>query len=357
MKPLLTHLLALAIGISAAFLWRSQTDREDTASTHDARPGKSVEARGSRPAERTGDRPEVGKHDIKAQLEKPVERADFDAWLETRKVTARSHAEALVTVGMLTNNPVLVRHGIESDPRNAHLLFIGATLPAFSDEDRLAMSQRLQAAAPDNAFGAYLSAAYLTEAGQPDAAIQIMKGASTQTRMDDFRMATQLMTEEALIAAGLSPDAAKIKSALESNCGYLSDLKALTQSLKDKEGTLPPQEASELRYLTASMGQRLGDQSKFGTLIDRLSGMSMEELALKGLPDDAPSPYAGFTVREARESIAAERAELRQIMGNMPDLDMNNTELMSRYIDRVRMLGELEALKWLKNIQAAGVDQ
>lgn len=311
----------------------------------------------SHPRTRTRIRAKEGKLTLEMEESKSLEHSNYDSWLESKKGNARSYAEALVTVGVLTNNPDLIRQGIQTDPQNGRLLFIGSTLPAFSKEERMEMSKRLQAAAPDNAMAGYLSAAYLSEAGQTDAALQVLKGSVAQPKMDDYRAATQQKTEEALIAAGLSPETAKIKSVFDANGGHLIQLHSLVKSLKEQESSLSPDEASELRSMTASIGQRIGEQSKSGYLIDRLVAIKIEETTLKGLQDDAPSPYAGLTVSEARESIAAERAELRELSKSIPVIDMKDKALMGLYVDRVRAVGEIEAAKWFAAEYPASVNK
>ncbi|MGB6220136.1 tetratricopeptide repeat protein [Haloferula sp.] len=348
MKPLLTHLFAAALGILAVVLWPSGTADSDAATADGRMPGRNE----SRPGIvlRPSVRPGGNQPTIDSELSKPVTGKELEPWLESKKGDSRSFAEALVIAGLLTNDPDLIRQGIEADPANRHLLFIGATFSAFSGEERLAMSKRLLAADPDNALAAFISASHLLDAGQSDAAIEILRGTTDRYRMDDFRIATQLGTEDAYIAAGLSPDAAKIRSAFDFKLGYLSDLRSLANSLKDMEGSRSPEEASELRSLTASMGQRLADQSRSGTMIDQFVGMALEEATLSGLSDEAPSLYEGLTVSQARESIVAERQELRQVIenfGNAQDILSNDPDLMSRYIDHLRLRGELEAAKWL----------
>lgn len=361
MKRLSTYLLALALGVVALILWSQTTKRGDSVKANHTRsetPGMMIDGR---PIDWSNVhskkiRPKISPS-LEKEMSKTIGRADLDAWLESKKGNSRSYAEALVIAGMLTKDPDLVRQGIQTDPANGHLLFIGSTLSGFSDEERHGMSQRLLEADPENALASFISAAHLSEAGQTDAAIQILKGSSERPKMDDFRMATQLITEDALIAAGLSPDAAKIRSIFEMGLPYLSDLKSLVGSLKGMEGSMSPNDASELRSMTASMGRRLSDQSSSGTIADTLFGMVIEEATLKGLPDDAPSPYEGLTVSQARESIDAERQSVRQVIDGMPEILDNllgNPDLARRYAERTRLMGELEALKWLTNETKSG---
>lgn len=356
MKPLLTHLVAFALGILTVVVWPARTDSRDAATTNEepsksgnggiTRPGPSAG-----PSARANTRPGDNQPIIETEreLSKPIAGADLEMWLASKKGGSRSYGEALVVAGLITNDVDLIRQGIEIDPENGHLLFIGATLPVFSKEERFAMGARLLAADPENALAAFLHAAHLLDAGESDAAIQTLRGSTERHRMDDFRIATQLMSEDAYVAAGLSPDAAKFRSAFDRQLDYFTDLRSLATSLKAMETSMSPEEASALRSLTASMGQRLADQSRSGPLIHHLMGIALEKAALDGLPNDSPSPYDGFTVGQARESIYAERQELLQVSENvnLEDILSNDPALLSRYIDRLRLSGELEAMKWL----------
>ena len=99
------------------------------------------------------------------------------------------------------------------------------------------------------------------------------------------------------------------------------------------------------------MGMRIAEQSSSGGFTDQLAGLNLEEEALRGLSDDAASQYSGLTVGEARESIAAERDNIGKAMKMIPDdfgkLLSKNPELMGRFIDRYRLVGGMEAVKWL----------
>jgi len=351
MRPFLTHLLAATLGMLAVVVWRAGTNGRDAAATHAKEPATSkghvIDAQSvSLPRDRPGDnRPPMAE-----QLSKPIALADLESWLASKEGDPRSYAEALVTAGLITNTPDLIRRGIEADPKNAHLLFIGATLTAFTPDERLAMSKRLLEANPKNGLAAFLHASHLLGAGQSDAAIQMLRSSTERSQMDNFGIETQLLTDEAYAAAGLSPSAAKLRSAVTLPMSYISDLRSFVGSLKGLEGSLTPDATTELQSLTASIGHRLSDQSKQGMLLDTVLGFSLEQATLAGLPDDAPSPYTGLTVAQARESILAERQAIRQEMGNLPDLEKilsTDPELMERYIDRVRLTGELEAAQWL----------
>lgn len=352
MRPFLTHLLAATLGMLAVLVWRAGTNGRDAATTQPKEPaGSKSHVMDAQSVSPPRDRPGDNRMSMAEQLSKPIALADLESWLASKEGDPRCYGEALVTAGLITNTPDLIRRGIEADPQNAHLLFIGSTLTAFPPEERLTMSKRLLEANPKNGLAAFLHASHLLGAGQSDAAIQMLRSSTERSQMDNFGIETQLLTDEAYAAAGLSPSAAKLRSSVTLPMSYISDLRSFVGSLKSLESSLTPDATSKLQSLTASIGHRLADQSKSGMLLNTVLGFSLEQATLDGLPDDAPSPYAGLTVAQARESILAERQAIRQEMENLPDVETifsTDPVLMERYIDRVRLTGELEAAQWLR---------
>jgi tetratricopeptide (TPR) repeat protein len=342
---ILTHILAAASGAAVVLLWPKQPSPHVTATGH-----QKPEIPRHRSSDSIPPSARERRAPVASEISRAVSRTDFDSWITSKEGDPRSHAEAMVITGMLTKDPELVRKGIATDPGNADLLFIGATLPGFPKEERLTLSKRLIAADPDNALSGFVGASLLLEAGQSKEALDVLKRATTLKRTSDYRFSTELLTEDAYLAAGFSPESAKIRSVIEHGLPYLSDLSNLATSLKEMEATMSPEESADLRAMAARMGQQISNQSRSGLVINQLMGLSLEEKLLRGLPDEAPSAYEGMTVGEARESLAEERLQIKKALEGIEDIQdlySSDPELMSRYLDRVRLVGELEAARWL----------
>ncbi len=349
MKSIVTHSLAVAFGVLAVLLLRPAMVDTKTASgvTQESETRKRSVADTVNPPSAVI-ASHIDQRQFGAGLSEKITAADLEHWLASKKGDSRSLAEAQAIAGLLTGNPDLIRQAIEADPKNPHLLYIGATLSSFSSEDRLALSERFFRQDTSNGLAAYIYAAQLFKTGDTKKGIEILSSAQNRSRIDSFATQTQLLMDDAYIATGCSPSKAKALSLFNLGIPYYFDLQSLAGSINDQGNSLPPEEAANLRALTASMGMRLNEQKSSVTFMDHLIGLKLEEKTLAGLANNAPSPYEGITVEQARQAITNEREELRKVMEQAPlEVIMSSEpELVDSYIDRVRLVGELEATKW-----------
>ena len=354
MKVTVTHLLAVAIGVLATLLLRPASDDGKTSSGETQESERANRGMADPTTQSPGgaasrtDRRKLG-----AESPDTITAADLEQWLAGKRGDPRSLAEAQAITGLLTGNSDLIRQAIETDPQNPHLLYIGATLSSFSAEERLALSERFFQQDPQNGLAAYIYAAQLFKTGDTKKGIEILSSSQDRLRIDSFATRTQLLMDDAYIAAGVPPGKAKSLSLLNLAIPYFSDLQSLAGSINDLGNSLPPGEAADLRALAASMGMRLNDQSSSVTFIDHLIGLKLEKMTLEGLADDSPSPYEGITVAQARQAITNEREELRRLMEQAPleAIMSSDPAVVDRYIDRIRLTGELEATRWWLGIK------
>jgi hypothetical protein len=349
MKTIITHLLAVAIGVLAGVLLRPASEDEKTSSGESVRSGRVISGMAdtdTRPAKGSASR--IDWSQLTAGGAEEITASDFEKWLDGKKGDSRSLAEAQAMVGILTDNPDLIRKAIEADPENPHLLYIGATLASLTGEERLALSERFFLQDTQNGLAAYIYAAELFKSGDTKKGIEILSSSQDRPRIDAFATRMQLLMDDAYIAAGYSPSEAKVLSVFNRGIPYYSSLQSLAGSINDLGDSLPANEAADLRALAASMGMRLNDQASSVSFIDHLIGLKLEEKTLAGLANNAPSPYEGMTVEQARQVITNEREEIRKVMEQAPtDVILSSEpELVDGYLDRVRLVGELEATKW-----------
>ena len=353
MKPILTHLLVLAFGIAVAVFLRPDSEEYHQPSGQTQKHARADRGTGD-PASRHDTRPNRERY--MEEISRQVSASDFDQWLLSMADDPHALAEAKATVGLLTRNPDLIREALAMDPDNPQLLYIGSTLSSYSDAERLGLAERFFKQDPENGLAAYLYAERLLATGDQKAGLDILRNATERQGMDDFSNPMGLLYEDAFLAAGYSRAAAKVKALTDLSMGYYTGISRMAKSLNGMASSLPAGEASEINSLAASIGRRIGEQMSPGTIMSGLVGLKLEAETLAGFPDDAPSPYQGLTVGEARQSIVDERSEILRFAQKAPDLGTilsGDPELASRYVDRVRLLGEVEAAKWWMSVNKA----
>ena len=356
LKSISTHLLALLLGVVVVILW-PRSERE--ASGDQAGPHSNVGPRKSSqlsPESQRHPSGTFGRMLLGEQMNREITKSDLDAWIESMKDDATAKGQALAIAGLMLNDPELIREGIATDPNNPHILFIGANASTFDAKERLELRKRLMELDPDNALVAYMTASQLMAEGNQEEAMNIMKDMGGRHQMKDFGNLTQLLMEEAYIASGLSPHAASIRSTYDFAVPYLIEMKSLTEGMTSMHGSMTPEEVTESRQMAATMGHRFSNQTTPNSLVHQLAGISLELSTLEGLPDDVPSAYHGLNVGEARANILAEQQSLVQAarqFGDHQNRLMSDPDLMQQYIQRFRLTGEMEALRWLnRTLQA-----
>ena len=351
MKPLISHAVASAVGMGFGIALIAFLDRgEKHEVSGDGRiPPPNQRSRASS-ANHATDRSKPGREETSPDLLAAPDSAELIRWLDTFGGDARPMAEAQATVGMLTGDPDLVRKAIASDPSNPFLLFMGSTFRKMPEAERLDLARRAAVADPENAAAAYVLAERLFAAGDPKEALRILAQAADLPRMDVFRAKSLFLAEEALVGAGSHGTTAKLSSSFSSAYPFGSELIGLADSVNSTRGSMSPEESSVAAAAIASMGRRIGDRADSGFIMDRIYGLRLQKATLAGLPDDTPSAYQGFTVAEARVYLEDESRRLKEEFGRLPDLPQvmaSHPELMGGYADRLRTLGELEAMRWL----------
>src|SRR5439155_20894311 len=92
------------------------------------------------------------------------------------------------------------------------------------------------------------------------------------------------------------------------------------------------------------------DASSQTTLIQELVGMAIERMALSAMNPNDPYGSTGQTVNDRLDALVARRKsyqemtrESSRILENMSDEDV------AHYFDRVRLYGDVAAMRWVMN--------
>jgi len=268
------------------------------------------------------------------------------------KANQRS-AESLIAASRLTGDLSLLREAMEKYPNDPRVNF--AACFALKDETNAAEHrQRLEAfkeSAPDNALANYLSAQDYFKSGQPDLAVQDLVAASGKPRFQDYYSDLVQNAEAAYQAAGLSTVEAALAASAQP-LPQLAELRGLGQSLADlaKLYRQAGDEASAQAALQmgVTLGRQLGEPVPQGTVISQFVGMAIERQILGTLDPASPYDVAGRSVQDRLDELLREREAIKalfqqgeRLLRTLPEPEL------AGYYDRMRISGELEAMRWV----------
>ena len=286
------------------------------------------------------------------ELLQPVQLppAKASAWLESKSGDPMLYLEAAAIVAIINKDSNSLRNAVEEGRQNPKLAYLGATDPVFSSEEQLRYSKQFYLNAPENGLAGFLYAAKLFGSGDLAGAIKILEESKESHLLDDYSLDRQLLMEDAFLSSGIAPNAAKLQATFASTKQHLSDILVFTRELDGFADASPSNESSNLRSLTASMGARIRKSADAGMIMDQLIGLEIERRTLDGLGDSDASPYETMTVSEAREAIKIKKAEISTTLqkADLETFMAKSPDLLGEFVDKVREVGELEALKWMQ---------
>lgn len=360
MKPILTHFFAVGFGFLLAVFWFASTRSkpaipnnepsvastlaisENSFTTNDPRKIRDLEAAGK-----------FSDFNVDEWAAAPVELSSLKKWLAEQSNTDESRAEALAILGLLTNDPDLIRESVELSQENHKLLYLASTHPELDLEERLERSREFYETDQENALPAYVYAVNLFNTGDTDAALESLRSAISRSEMEDYSTSTMLLMEEALLSAGFSPSSAKIKSAWRAHGHpHYRGLTRFAEDLRKLQDTLPADQAAEIRKLVAHMGMRIQETRGIGDLMHDLVGIGIEATTLADLPEESLSPYQNLTIGDAWKEFEQEGDAIVEVIKKMRRLEKLTTsdpDLVARFYDRVLAQGEREAILWLES--------
>ena len=296
----------------------------------------------------------IEKDRIHEELKESVPEDKLHGWLEQRQ----EDPEANAVVGMLLNDPLLIRNAIELDPDNPHLQYLGFGFGELNQAEKLTHAERFYSLNAENSLAGFLYASQLLKAGDHDSAIEILRDSLSKRDFETYNNKTILMIRDALLENGASPITAKLKAIQGMSLPHLGEISSMVDNLNKMSETLPLLEQAYLRKLTAATGMRIADEPSGLTNVSQLSSLALEEKSLKSLEDDEVSPYDGLLVREVRKQIDRQRNGIDKVMKEFFDLNWDSGVIsedpvfQSQFIDRFMLFGELEAQKWaLQNFE------
>ena len=273
--------------------------------------------------------------------------------------------ESLLAASVTSNDIQYLQEALEREPKNPLLLFHALTFNDRPIDERLRWSKALLEQQPTNAFAATIHAANLFKDGNQKEALALLLESSNLTSWDDFVGPTVSATRGLHEHSGRSPVLAKFISAFEIPMANQVQLLGLIEEMNPYVQANSSADSEAFRNSTTQLGQRMVERGQTGPAINTLIGLSLQQNALEGQPDEAASPFENLTVAEAKAHLEQQKVSFRELINEdnpiQTFLDSAlsgqtptefppglTSDLLEGYIDRTHFAGEVNATEWLK---------
>lgn len=236
-----------------------------------------------------------------------------------------------------------------NDPRIQLAVLMNNTFP----EDRRQWLERFKASAPGNSLASYLSAHEYFQSGQFEAGISELLAASNRPGFEPYTFEGMLDMQDLLMAAGKSPTEAKVSAMLGATFPHLAQMRQLSSEMTEMQSQYRTAgDAASFEAITAmglTLAHRLSGPQGGKCIIDQLVGIAIESQFLKPLDPASAPEFVGKPVQIRLEELAQQKVDMKKLAplasGYLPGA--SEAELIS-YFDRVKLQGEMEALRWLQ---------
>ena len=271
----------------------------------------------------------------------------------------RRNAESLVTASRLTGDLAMLREAVTKFPSDARAQFeLANRSPDAAERERAA--QALIAADPENAMGSYMAAIEAFKAGRNDDAVTMLGNAATSVRLDDYWTVGLQSAEEAYVSAGYTATEAKVAAFSRETLPQTMELNGLSQQIealrKAYAGAGDEASAQSMLTMGLNLGQQVQQSLGGKKLISDLVGQAIESRFLKTLDPATVVDASGVTAQHRMDQIAERKQLIKRTMQGVDPMAANiDPQVLSQFLDRQKILGELAALQWLRG--RLGLDQ
>lgn len=272
--------------------------------------------------------------------------------LEPYLAQNRRSVDSLLGALRVSNDDALLAEAKERFPNDPRVQF-AAAFKTESPDERQQWLEKFKQSDPDNALPNYLLANEYSKAGQTDKALQEINAAAGKGGFDNYLIDFIQNAEEAYQAGGYTAAEAKTLASISALLPEQAKLKEvgtdLVEQAKRYQQAGDEASAQALLQMGADLGHRL-DASAQTTLIQELVGMAIERMALNAMNPNDPYGSTGQTVNDRLDALVARRSSYQELTrGSSRILESMSDEDIAHYFDRVRLYGDVAAMRWVMN--------
>ena len=276
-----------------------------------------------------------------------ITRDDLEKYLEQNR---RSAASLLVAFNASQDAAYLkeAAASFPNDPRVQLTVLLNNAFP----EERRQWLDRLKQSAADNSLASYLSAHEYFQRAQFEAGINDLLDAARRPAFEPYTFEGMLDTQELFLAAGKSPAEAKVSAMLGATFSHLAQMKRLSSEMTEMQSQYRAAGDGEsfdaMTAIGLTLAHRLDGPQGGKFIIDQLVGMAMENQFLKPFDPASTPEFLGKPVQDRLDELEQQKAEIKKLAPLTSKYlpGASEAELIT-FFDRVKLQGELEALRWL----------
>jgi hypothetical protein len=293
--------------------------------------------------------PDAKAAELSAQFHPPKLSIDqAEKFLAANQRSAASLVAAFRTSG----EGSFLAEAMQKFPNDPHVAFEALFKADLPPEERRKWADAIKQGAPDNALGNYLSAQDYFKSGQTDLAVRELEAAFGKTKFNDLTLERMQFNEEAYRASGFSESTSRSAAMFQLPLPLLKEMRALTKNTIELSTSYRQGGDTSSADTAAAIAVKLGEQyrnSGNALLVHQILGMDIEESALKTLQPGAVFGPDGRTAQELLDELAADRAAISALLREtVPLQDRMTPQDWIGYIDRMKLLGEPNAMRWLQ---------
>ena len=275
-----------------------------------------------------------------------------EAWLAKHNRNASSLLAAFRAMGD-TNYLNEAATNFPNDPRVELAVLAHDEFPA----DRRKWLDLFKASSPSNSLANYFSAEDYFKNGKPDEAVRELLAASDKSQFNNHAMEAQLDAEELYLDSGKSAREASsfaMSDMIGENTPELVTIKQMDHGIADlmqqKMDAGDANSAATLAEMGMLIADKLNSEDSGKYLINQLVGKATAAIVLQHLDQNAAYDFLdGQTPAQVTEALKQQKIELRKLMTDFTPVSfqmMTSESEMASYNQRVKIYGEVEAMKW-----------
>jgi hypothetical protein len=281
-----------------------------------------------------------------------LSREQVEAWLAKHNRNASSLLAAFRAMGD-TN---YLNEAATNFPNDSHVELAVLARDEFP-ADRRKWLDLFKASSPSNSLANYFSAEDDFKNGKPDEAMQELLAASGKPQFDNHAMEAQLDAEELYLDSGKSSRVASslaMSDMSEENMPELATIKRTDQGIagliQQKMAAGDADSAANLAEMGMVIADKLNSDDSGKYLINQLVGTATAAIVLQHLDQNTAYDFLdGQTPAQVTEVLKQQRTELRKLMADFISVEFQmipSESEMASYNQRVKIYGEVEAMKW-----------